>query len=568
MQISPEYREQNRLLHEQREDYGISGARWADYIGRLMDSERFRTALDFGSGKGTLAKAIGERFPIAEYDPAIPGKDAAPEPAELVICTDVLEHIEPVHLNAVLRELARLSERRLFFNIALCEASKTLPDGRNTHLIVKSATWWRERLERYFYIATWQDRGNMVFGEAIPRRLLPAKTIPDQRIRRPVRKEWDQIIAMLEQQSNVYADAWGRIETFGIWEGIGDVRADCQCVFGLLEHMVDPHREMRHICQHALKAVFIMLKVDAGRGEEFWKKVCGQYLRIASSMVNDQGVLTIYGAPSIGVGGVTAVGALKPEDRWANVEAAIKRFPDRIETGPASGRTALLACYGPSLASAIDKIERGENEDVISVSGAHDFLLSHGVFPDYHVECDPRPHKALNIERGFPEVEYLLASCVHPDLFARVEGQRVRLWHIADSDHIEKFSAIGESPQHIIGGGGSVGLRSIPLLYAMGYRDFSIFGMDCSFADEGQTQWAGKHAGKRQDLCEVMCGDRKFISSPVLLTYATGFMELVQQRQDIVIRVYGDGLLQAMLRMYYGVPQVAHAAAADEVKNA
>lgn len=534
-----------------------------------MDTERFRTALDFGSGKGTLAKAIGERFPIAEYDPAIPGKDETPEPAELVICTDVLEHIEPVHLNAVLRELARLSQRKLFFNIALREASKTLPDGRNTHLIVKPAEWWREKLERFFYIALWQDRGNMVFGEAIPRRLMPTTVIPDQRIRRPVRPEWNHIIEMLREQAAKYSDAWGRMESFNIWEGVGDEIADCQCVFGILEHLLDPHREMQFICQHARKAVFIMLKVEPSRAEEFWTKIIGQYTRITSTHLNLDGVLTIYAAPSVSVAGVAARGALQPEDRWDNIEKSIQRVTKRIEVVPAHGRTAVLACYGPSLIKTLDVLreERAKpNHDLVSVSGSHDFMLQHGIQPDMHAECDPRPHKALNIAEGKQGTIYMLASCVHQDVFDRLAGCEVKLWHISDSQHSDKFSDIGENPQHIIGGGGSVGLRSIPLLYTLGYRDFSIFGMDCSFSDDGK-QWAGKHAGKKQDACEVMCGDRLFISSPVLLTYATGFMELIQQRSDVVFRCYGDGLQQAMLRMYYGLPQVAHAAAVDDAND-
>ena len=41
-------------------------------------------------------------FEIKEYDPAIPGKDSLPEPADIVVCSDVLEHIEPNYLLNVL----------------------------------------------------------------------------------------------------------------------------------------------------------------------------------------------------------------------------------------------------------------------------------------------------------------------------------------------------------------------------------------------------------------------------------------------------------------------------------
>jgi hypothetical protein len=76
--------------------------------------------------------------------------------------------------------------------------------------------------------------------------------------------------------------------------------------------------------------------------------------------------------------------------------------------------------------------------------------------------------------------------------------------------------------------------------------------MDCSFADKGEKQHAGKHAGKLQDACEVLCDQTIFVSSPVLLTYATGFIETIQKVTDLDIRLYGNGLLQAMCRYYQG----------------
>jgi hypothetical protein len=88
--------------------------------------------------------------------------------------------------------------------------------------------------------------------------------------------------------------------------------------------------------------------------------------------------------------------------------------------------------------------------------------------------------------------------------------------------------------------------------------------MDCSFSDDGAQQWAGKHAGKRQELVRVRCDERIFTTSPVLATYATDFWEMVQKMRDVNVRLYGDGLLQSMARYYMGVPQTAHVNAQQE----
>jgi len=159
-------------------------------------------------------------------------------------------------------------------------------------------------------------------------------------------------------------------------------------------------------------------------------------------------------------------------------------------------------------------------------------------------------------------VQYLIGSCCHERLLDKLENADVALWHVQTPEHLYRLQGeLGEDPRHAISGGGSVGLRSIPVLYALGYRRFSIYGMDCSFSEDGEQQWAGPHAGKRQDLCQVQCGERIFTSSPVLMTYATGFFETIQKVSDCTFRVVGDGLLQNMAALYSTLPQLDQQAA-------
>lgn len=148
--ISDYYREQNAGLHAARADYGRHGHKWADQITALYRKLGCSNMLDYGSGKGSLKDALPRDFTVAEYDPAIPGKDGTPEPADLVVCIDVLEHIEPEYLDAVLDDLVRCAKIAVYL-VADCKpAKKFLPDGRNAHLIVELPSWWLERLEKRF----------------------------------------------------------------------------------------------------------------------------------------------------------------------------------------------------------------------------------------------------------------------------------------------------------------------------------------------------------------------------------------------------------------------------------
>lgn len=194
-------------------------------------------------------------------------------------------------------------------------------------------------------------------------------------------------------------------------------------------------------------------------------------------------------------------------------------------------RTASLYCYGPSLKDTVSDIH-GPGEvrfgDVVTVSGAHDFLVERGIVPEYHIECDPRRHKGMMLTPN-DETKYLMASCVHPDVIRKV-GNPI-LWNIAD-----------------VPGGGSVGLRAIPLLYCLGYRKFVVHGMDLSFRD-GEFH-AGKHTGDVPiQVIEVECKGRLFKTSLPLMRYMDCFQKYVQPHigdspAKIQIELRGDGLLK------------------------
>ena len=151
MRITPAYLEQNKALHAGG-NYGLGGFRWAEDICEFMAANPVASVLDYGCGQGTFKKAFRGANYIAEYDPAIPGKDGEPEPADLVVCLDVLEHIEPECLDAVLAHIRALTLKAAVFAIHLSRAAKSLPDGRNAHLIIESQEWWLARIGERFTV--------------------------------------------------------------------------------------------------------------------------------------------------------------------------------------------------------------------------------------------------------------------------------------------------------------------------------------------------------------------------------------------------------------------------------
>jgi hypothetical protein len=154
--ISDAYQKLNYDLHKSDETYGTSAdANIATGIRNVAKQHACRTLLDYGCGKGTLKIALQPLFPeldIREYDPARPGKTQLPEPADFVACLDVMEHIEPENLDAVLDHIRSLTKRIALFLIAIAPAKKSLADGRNAHLTVQPQAWWVERLSARFKV--------------------------------------------------------------------------------------------------------------------------------------------------------------------------------------------------------------------------------------------------------------------------------------------------------------------------------------------------------------------------------------------------------------------------------
>jgi hypothetical protein len=151
--ISPRYAVLNQQLHELTPYYGTSGHLWANKVQELADIVKAKEVLDYGCGKQTLANALsGADLLIRGYDPALPGLMKRPSPCDVVVCTDVLEHVEPAFIDSVLDDLARCTQKIAFVTVATRPAVKTLSDGRNAHLTVKPFSWWKKGFEDRFEI--------------------------------------------------------------------------------------------------------------------------------------------------------------------------------------------------------------------------------------------------------------------------------------------------------------------------------------------------------------------------------------------------------------------------------
>lgn len=150
--ITPEGRERQKRKHERTAPvgphklpaYGLSGWKWRADVLALVERVGARSVLDYGAGKGTLAAAtIGDGLRVSCYDPiTFPDK---PKPADVVVCTDVLEHVEPDCLDAVLAHIHALARKAVLIAVPRHRAEKAAPG-----FALEAPEWWRQRLAAYW----------------------------------------------------------------------------------------------------------------------------------------------------------------------------------------------------------------------------------------------------------------------------------------------------------------------------------------------------------------------------------------------------------------------------------
>lgn len=167
MLISPQYQKQQEALHtDKRINYGTTAEKYGETVSEMVNLMEVNTLLDYGSGHNkSLLKTLkpSRECKVQCYDPGVPELSELPKPAELVVCIDVLEHIEPEFIDDVLDHLEELAQKFLFATVHTGPAGKVLPDGRNAHLIQKPAEWWLPKIMERFTLKGFNMRDRSGF---------------------------------------------------------------------------------------------------------------------------------------------------------------------------------------------------------------------------------------------------------------------------------------------------------------------------------------------------------------------------------------------------------------------
>jgi SAM-dependent methyltransferase len=162
------------------------GEHFADHFIRLSRPMPSETVYDFGCGTGRgalrihrrtgatvvafdftpncldaeVAMQVNERFVFKQHDLTVPFDVPM---ADYGYCTDVMEHVPPQDVDAVLRNITKSAEK-VFFAISTVDDVMGALIGEPLHLTVRDPYWWHDKLEAAFFRVDWSEAtDNAVF---------------------------------------------------------------------------------------------------------------------------------------------------------------------------------------------------------------------------------------------------------------------------------------------------------------------------------------------------------------------------------------------------------------------
>ena len=155
-----------KVLHQEEGKFkGISLVPLVPTLMSLVKENNCKTLLDYGCGKAIpydkdRCKEVDLRHPIQKlcnlksfdlYDPAYEKySKLSKKKYDIVICTDVLEHIAEQDINYVLTEILSRSKKIVFLNISCQPALKHFKEGKfkgkNVHISVFDPSWWGHKI--------------------------------------------------------------------------------------------------------------------------------------------------------------------------------------------------------------------------------------------------------------------------------------------------------------------------------------------------------------------------------------------------------------------------------------
>lgn len=222
-----------------------------------------------------------------------------------------------------------------------------------------------------------------------------------------------------------------------------------------------------------------------------------------------------------------------------NIERKLPWFHDflkpKTESSP-SLKEARIALVGGGPSIKATTFELIDFTTTIACGSSHDWLQEHSPRkPSYCVVCDPDPVMANYLRCPNHDTTYLVSSHCNPSVFDALVGHEIVMWHCwpigSGNDEARLFLNEKTPGWCAVGGGCTVGLRSLSIALMMGYKEIHFFGFDSclGMSDDDHHAYPFTDTTKEflGDIYDLMIGMGSE-NGPVIKKYRVAGYQLAQ----------------------------------------
>jgi len=212
---------------------------------------------------------------------------------------------------------------------------------------------------------------------------------------------------------------------------------------------------------------------------------------------------------------------------------------------------------GPTLYGFMDElsdIRSNVDNTVCSINRTHEFLIKRNIIPDIHLLYERDIDSIEQSLGGQPhkDVTYYVCSMCDENIFKQLKDYKCVLWHTEvpndpSGDYRQLISSSFPNEPFVSVGPTSF-LKSFGIGQALGFTNYEIYGIDCSFPISGSgyvNEYEGDGPESRFYLWASGSSNelRRYCINNTLLLQTIGFMEYCKKHKDLYIKIHGDGLL-------------------------
>jgi hypothetical protein len=224
-----------------------------------------------------------------------------------------------------------------------------------------------------------------------------------------------------------------------------------------------------------------------------------------------------------------------------NIDRCLRESYRGVPYDSVNGGSLAICGNGPSLKTC--ELPSGP---CVALNGALQVLVERGIEPKYAICYDPSKENAEFFKKAPKKTVYFIGSRCDRAVFDALKNRDVRVFHVYDSPEMEAVQQ-GVLKTRMVPGGSTVGLKALPLLAAIGYDHFELYGYDSCLSESGEHHATRQEWNDGQEVHDIEVGNRQFRATTWMAAQAQEALDQFDEQKLIyTVNIHGDGMLKAL----------------------